>query len=695
LIKKFTKKEGIPSFDYRYNIHGALTSVNDPSLSANSARNPDDVNTSDGDKFGLTLKYELADQPQYNGNIGSMQWAVAKPTGSSLTSPTLKYDYTYDKLDRLTKAASSTGTTKDENFSEYLSYDKMGNILSLSRWAKLNAGKAQIDDLRYQYNGNQATQVDDASNNNSYGFSDNGSGTISKQANEYAYDLNGNLTKDLNKGVNLITYNNFNLPVQITWGDGRTLVYDYDGNGNKLKKIYTAGGNVFTTDYISELQYEQGQIAFVSTDEGLARKNTSGTNYIYQYFLKDQVGNTRAVIQPVYPAETMADLVQVTNYYPYGLDYRSDDPVTLFSYLYGTKDNYLFNGKELQDGTEMYDFGARNYDPKTGRWNAPDPASQLLDQSPYLAMGNNPVLYTDPDGRVFGWDDLGAAAIGGLYNLASNAIQGNVHSVGSAFSYFGVGLAAGVATYYGGPMAGAAVLGAGNSVVTQGFANGWGHINPGQVATSAAFSVVTSYAGAQFGSQISPYTSGLTSQIASPVLRESLSQGLNNAVVGFGLGAGVSLANGSSVDAAFDAGARGAAEGFATGGVTGAIAGAKYAEDNHLGLWSGRSTDPPLPPAQSAGVASIVTQQHYDGLVKDAQLEYPNKAGKIELHHPTPQYLGGAKNQKLVPLDAAYHQKVTNAFRAEWGYGVGKPSAVQLNLIIKKVYSKYPLPPSH
>ena len=81
-----------------------------------------------------------------------------------------------------------------------------------------------------------------------------------------------------------------------------------------------------------------------------------------------------------------------------------------------------------------------------------------------------------------------------------------------------------------------------------------------------------------------------------------------------------------------------------------------------------------------------------EDLVKAAQKLFPNKAGKIELHHPIPKYLGGAKNQALVPLDAAYHQQITNAFRAEWGYGIEKPSAAQLDAIMKKVYTLFPLP---
>lgn len=81
-----------------------------------------------------------------------------------------------------------------------------------------------------------------------------------------------------------------------------------------------------------------------------------------------------------------------------------------------------------------------------------------------------------------------------------------------------------------------------------------------------------------------------------------------------------------------------------------------------------------------------------DDLVKNAQEIYPNKAGKIENHHPIPKYLGGDKNQDLVPLDAAYHQQITNEFRKEAPYGSAKPNPERLNEILDNVYSKFPLP---
>ena len=85
--------------------------------------------------------------------------------------------------------------------------------------------------------------------------------------------------------------------------------------------------------------------------------------------------------------------------------------------------------------------------------------------------------------------------------------------------------------------------------------------------------------------------------------------------------------------------------------------------------------------------------QYSDDLVKAAQKLYPNKAGATELHHIAPKYLGGAGNGALVPLDGAYHQMITNEFRAIHPYGLGPVDDAWRSRIMKDVYSKYPLPP--
>jgi len=81
----------------------------------------------------------------------------------------------------------------------------------------------------------------------------------------------------------------------------------------------------------------------------------------------------------------------------------------------------------------------------------------------------------------------------------------------------------------------------------------------------------------------------------------------------------------------------------------------------------------------------------FDDLVKEAQDAYPAKAGDIELHHITPKYLGGPADGPTVPLDAAYHQLITNEFRSLWPYGSGRPDPQELERIMNDVYEKYPL----
>ena len=87
--------------------------------------------------------------------------------------------------------------------------------------------------------------------------------------------------------------------------------------------------------------------------------------------------------------------------------------------------------------------------------------------------------------------------------------------------------------------------------------------------------------------------------------------------------------------------------------------------------------------------------KYSDDLVKSAQKLYPNKAGKIELHHISPKYLGGAKNGAMVPLDGAYHQMITNEFRSIRSYGLGPVNEAYRLDIMKRVYSKFSLPPGY
>jgi RHS repeat-associated protein len=81
-------------------------------------------------------------------------------------------------------------------------------------------------------------------------------------------------------------------------------------------------------------------------------------------------------------------------------------------FLSGQKNQYLYNGKELQEETGWYNYGFRiacpdfmsGYDPMIGRWHVADPlAENHYSLSPYAYVLNNPMRYIDP----MGLDTLG------------------------------------------------------------------------------------------------------------------------------------------------------------------------------------------------------------------------------------------------------------------------------------------------
>ena len=202
-----------------------------------------------------------------------------------------------------------------------------------------------------------------------------------QQADEYAYDANGNLTKDLNRNISEIQYNFLNLPSKVTFTDGSTITYVYAADGTKLRTVHNIGGTTTTTDYCGNVVYENGTRKYLLTEEGYV---TLADNR-YHYYLRDHQGNNRVVVASDGTVE------EVNHYYPFGGTFASTSSVQ----------PYKYNGKELdtKNGLNWYDYGARMYDPSIGRFTTIDRfADKYASMSLYQYGANNPVCNIDING---------------------------------------------------------------------------------------------------------------------------------------------------------------------------------------------------------------------------------------------------------------------------------------------------------
>lgn len=439
------KKTGgaLQSADYTYNIRGWLTGIN-----------PNDMGNLGSKLFAYKIKYnqregvetpnneytDLKVKPRYNGGIAEVDWKTASDNIQR------RYGYAYDGINRLKAGFYQTDANPYlKEYNEILDYDLNGNISTLKRTAGAISGTSQtIDNLTYIYDdGNRLTNVTDVSQNyNGYPAS---SGTL------IDYDDNGNMTSQKDKGINKIGYNYLDLPSSVIYNSTYIIQdpfmgqvernvntqYTYDAGGKKLRSVYTyfVGKSQTeikkTTDYLDNFQYDNNVLQFYANEEGYY--DFVQNKYIYHY--KDHLGNIR--LSYYRQTDGTAKILEETNYYPFGLRHTGYTPIISSTY------HYKYNGKEIQE-SGMYDYGARMYMPDIARWGVMDPlAEQYKAWSPYNYAVNNPVSFTDPDGRsvketnegtTYSGDSavlMGAYLIGQAQN-AANSSAGN--SIVSFFS---------------------------------------------------------------------------------------------------------------------------------------------------------------------------------------------------------------------------------------------------------------------
>ena len=561
----------LQTIDYSYTIQGALKEIN----SVQNALS----NTADNDLFAYKLNYHNAVEGTasaaalYNGGISQSIWRAA------IADEKQSYAYRFDKLNRLIAAEYRSGSTlanDTEKFKlEGLTYDAAGNIKTLQR----TGTEGSIDNLNFDHSdsdGNETNQLYDITDTsgNTEGYTD-----THPSGDNYSYDNEGRLIADQNKGITSIQYNYLDLPDHITFSDGNNIAIVYDATGNKLEKIYTTNNGSTSTLYLSGFQYQDDRLLFFAQPEGYVTSSGDEMDYVYIY--SDHLGNNRLSYSDTNGDDFISidEIQSSSNYYPMGMLHAGE--LVTDSYY-----NYKFQGKELQteNGIYQYDFGSRMYDPAIGRWFVIDPqAESFYGYSPYMAMGNNPIMMVDPDGEFVITSLLVSAIIGsaisGATTVATNLIMGNDWDQG-----LGQALAIGAV---GGAIGGG--IGAAFKGTAFGQSSAFSIVNnvASNTATSLAFgqditfgSVLGSVGGGFLAGQL-PQFNGVKGNSLSNGFMELGHRSLTGAVTGaFGGGLGAAV-DGEDIGRGFINGARnGAIGGGVQAGLTIAALGTAYVPDD-------------------------------------------------------------------------------------------------------------------
>ena len=182
-------------------------------------------------------------EPRYSGSISSVEWK--NPNYPKLRG----YMYYYDALGRLESAVYGENvglTTNPNRYNEtVLEYTENGAIERFQRRGLKQDGQyGKIDNLNITLDGNRVVGVEDDAEPLLYkgalDFTDH-----DDYIPEYAYNGDGALTGDKNRGMTKIEYDAAGYPHRVQFMDGSVTEYIYTATGEKLRAVHrTAAPNV-------------------------------------------------------------------------------------------------------------------------------------------------------------------------------------------------------------------------------------------------------------------------------------------------------------------------------------------------------------------------------------------------------------------------------------------------------------------
>jgi RHS repeat-associated protein len=250
----------------------------------------------------------------------------------------------------------------------------------------------------------------------------------------FTWDDNGNLvTWDDGSDDWAYRYDSENRHIKVKVNGAAAARYTYDAGGRRVRGWDAVGG---TVDYVYSGLNIVDEInggaheKYVYAGSMHLASNSSGTT---EYFHVDHLGSTRL------KTTSTGGVIYESNYEPFGPGYGEDG-----------SEEFRYTGKQ-EDTTGLYYFGARYYDPVTGRFITRDSVfgdlSDPQSLNRYVYCRNNPHKYTDPDGRIS--IQLGAGSSAGFFGFGGTLNVGIVATLDWSGFELGIYREQGVGLYFG------------------------------------------------------------------------------------------------------------------------------------------------------------------------------------------------------------------------------------------------------
>ncbi len=372
------------SVSYAYDADGLLTQVGLLAVTRSAAN---------GFLTGTTLGGTVTTQ-NYN-TFGELIQLNAAHAGA----PLVDIRYTRDNAGRVSQQSETiAGQTVTSDYS----YDSAGRLTSVVK----NGVSAAYS---YDANGNRVSQ------GNVTATYDDQDRLLSSGSFTYSYTADGELkTKSGNNQTTTYSYDVLGNLTSVTLPNGTTVQYIIDGKNRRIgKKVNGAQvqGFLYENDLrpVAELDGSNNVVSrfvygtHVNVPDYLIK---SGNTY---RILTDHLGSPRLVVDTA-----TGQIVQRIDYDAFGTILQDTNPgFQPFGFAGGLNDR----------DTKLIRFGARDYDPETGRWTAKDPIGFAGgDTNLYGYVRSSPASFIDPNGKIVPVI-IGIIAVGAAAYLAYEAYE--------------------------------------------------------------------------------------------------------------------------------------------------------------------------------------------------------------------------------------------------------------------------------